>query len=241
MLNNIAVIFANIHQHQDHIVRSDQQISNEHKREWDKITAGKISAVVYTHLEKKSVCGSFMFLFGLMLSFFHLSSVPSSVSGATCVVASTAAACCHISPPPCISSICDALHQRLTTASPPPATASRWWFVVAGNQEQDWGHRERGPNSQCLLCWRETRRVWDTDRWKEPKWLTSKPETVKLWNHHLRTKWGLEWKDRGRKKVGKKSKKTGTGKETSVPLFIFDTGSFTSASETHKTWRGVFY
>lgn len=156
---------------------------------------------------------------------FHLFSVPSRLSGAVCVVPSTAAASPHICPPPCISSVCIVLRPPPTTASPPLATATKWWFVVDGNQEQDWGRRERGLNSQCLLCWRETSRVWGMDRQKEPKWLISKPEIVTLWSRHPRRKWGLEGKDRGRKKVRKESKKTGTGKEISVPLFIFDTGS----------------
>lgn len=129
-----------------------------------------------------------LFLYVLVPSPFSVSSEPHSLSGVTCAVASTAAVCHHISPPLCISSACSVLLPRRTTVCPRPATATRWWFAVAGNQGLDWDQKERGLNSQCQLCWKETRQDWGLDRWKKPKLLTSKPEIATLWNHHPRIK-----------------------------------------------------
>lgn len=158
-----------------------------------------------------------------LTSVFLPAPLPSRPSGATCAAASTAAACPHICPPLCISSVCGALRPPPTTASRPPVTATRWWFVVAGNQAQGWGPRERGLTSQCPLCWRETRKVWGLDARKEPKLLTSKPEIRTLWKQRPERRGGGE--DRGRKNVREKSKRTKTGKETSVHLSIYDSRS----------------
>lgn len=158
--------------------------------------------------------------------FFCLSSVPPSLSGVVYVVVSTAAAYQRISPPLYISSVCGVLRPPPTTASLRPATATRWWFAVDGNQGQGWGRRERGLNSQCQLYWREIRKAWGMDRWKEPKLLTSKPGITAQWNHHpRRQRREGEERDRRGKKVGERSKKIRTGKEIFVPLFIFDTCS----------------
>lgn len=151
-----------------------------------------------------------------------LFAVLASVTGAMCVVASTAATCPHISPLLYISSVCSILCPPPTTACPPPATATRWWFAAAGSLGRAWGWRATGLSSQCQLCWRETKKVWATDRWNGPKLLTSKPEIMKQWKHHPRRKHSEE-KDRGGKKVWERSKKIRTGKEITGPPFISDT------------------
>lgn len=162
---------------------------------------------------------------------------PPRLSGALCVAASTAATCRHMRPPLCTSSVCAVIRPPPTTACHRRATATRWWFAAAGNRGRDWGQRGRGLSSQCRLCWRETRTGWALDRWREPKWLTSNPGIVTQWSVIRRWKRRGEEKDRGKKKVGERSWEIRTGKEISVPLFIFDTcpgGPLLSLPKTSK-------